>query len=222
MILKNLIRRPMRSLLTLLGIAIGVATVVSLGAMAQGMMKNYGSVVGLSNDLLVSQANAFDVAYSSLDAELEQRLAAVPGVDEVDPGVYGWIVTDEMPFFLVFGYHPGSTAMAHYRITEGKPVTGPRQIAIGRRAADSLKKGIGSTLRLFGVPYEIVGIYETGQAMEESGGTVVLEDAQTITQKTRKVSLFQVGVRKGTDLTPGHGPHRGAGKRPGREQIERI
>ena len=62
MILKNLIRRPMRSLLTLLGIAIGVATVVSLGAMAQGMMKNYGSVVGLSNDLLVSQANAFDVA----------------------------------------------------------------------------------------------------------------------------------------------------------------
>ena len=200
MILKNLIRRPMRSLLTLLGIAIGVATVVSLGAMAQGMMKNYGSVVGLSNDLLVSQANAFDVAYSSLDAELEQRLAAVPGVDEVDPGVYGWIVTDEMPFFLVFGYHPGSTAMAHYRITEGKPVTGPRQIAIGRRAADSLKKGIGSTLRLFGVPYEIVGIYETGQAMEESGGTVVLEDAQTITQKTRKVSLFQVGVRKGTDL----------------------
>jgi ABC-type antimicrobial peptide transport system permease subunit len=201
MILKNLIRRPMRSLLTLLGIAIGVATVVSLGAMAQGMMKNYGSVVGLSNDLLVAQANAFDVAYSSLDAELEQRLAAVPGVDEVDPGVYGWIVTDEMPFFLVFGYHPGSTAMAHYRITEGKPVTGPRQIAIGRRAADSLKKGIGSTLRLFGVPYEIVGIYETGQALEESGGTVVLEDAQTITQKTRKVSLFQVGVRKGTDLT---------------------
>ena len=91
--------------------------------------------------------------------------------------------------------------MAHYRITEGKPVTGPRQIAIGRRAADSLKKGIGSTLRLFGVPYEIVGIYETGQAMEESGGTVVLEDAQTITQKTRKVSLFQVGVRKGTDLS---------------------
>ena len=49
------------------------------------------------------------------------------------------------------------------------------------------------------MPYEIVGIYETGQAMEESGGSVVLEDAKTITQKPRKVSLFQVGVRKGTD-----------------------
>ena len=43
MILKNLMRRPMRSLLTMLGIAIGVATVVALGAMAQGMIKNYGT-----------------------------------------------------------------------------------------------------------------------------------------------------------------------------------
>ena len=49
------------------------------------------------------------------------------------------------------------------------------------------------------MPYRIVGIYETGQGMEESGGVVVLEDAQTIAQKERKVSLFQVGLRKGAD-----------------------
>ena len=140
MIFKNLWRRKIRSFLTILGIAIGVAAVVGLGAMAEGMMKNYGSVVGLRRDLLVSQANAIDVAFSSLDAELEGRLLVVPGVEEVDPGVYGWIVTEEMPYFLVFGYHPGSIAMDHYRIVEGKPVTGPKQIALGRRAADSLKK----------------------------------------------------------------------------------
>jgi len=200
MIFKNLWRRKIRSFLTILGIAIGVAAVVGLGAMAEGMMKNYGSVVGLSRDLLVSQANAIDVAFSSLDAELEGRLLVVPGVEEVDPGVYGWIVTEEMPYFLVFGYHPGSIAMDHYRIVEGKPVTGPKQIALGRRAADSLKKRVDDSLRIYGVPYQIVGIYETGQALEESGGTVVLEDAQIITQKTRKVSLFQVGVRRGADL----------------------
>ena len=62
MILKNLWRRATRSLLTILGIAIGVAAVVALGAMAQGMVKNYGSAIGLSNDLLVIQANALDAA----------------------------------------------------------------------------------------------------------------------------------------------------------------
>ena len=91
---------------------------------------------------------------------------------------------------------PAALRMTHYRIVEGKPVTGPKQIVMGRRAAESLKKGVDDTVRLYGVPYRIVGIYETGQGMEESGGVVTLADAQEIAQKPRKVSLFQVGVRR--------------------------
>ncbi|RME82490.1 MAG: ABC transporter permease [Caldilineae bacterium] len=200
MILKNLWRRRTRTLLTILGIAIGVAAVVSLGAMAEGLMRNYGSVVGLSNDLMITQANAIDVAYSSLDEELADRLRSVPGVETVEAGVYGWIVTEEMPFFLLFGYEPDTVAMNHYRIVEGKPVTGPKQIAIGRRAQEALKKNVGDILRIYGVPYQVVGIYETGQGLEESGGVTTLEDAQEITQKQRKVSLFQVGVQRGADI----------------------
>ena len=104
MILKNLWRRPTRSLLTILGIAIGVAAVVALGAMANGMVKNYGKAMGTSNDLLVTQANALDPLFSSLDEDMAQRIQAVPGVEAVDPGVYTWIAIDEMPFFLIFGY----------------------------------------------------------------------------------------------------------------------
>lgn len=200
MIMKNLIRRPTRSLLTLLGIAIGVAAVVALGAMAQGMLVNYGSAVGVSNDLLVIQADALDPLFSALDDTFGTRIQAVPGVETVDPGVYAWIATDEMPFFLVYGYEPHSPAMAHYRIVEGKPVTGPKQIALGGRAAESLKKGVDDTVRLYGVPYRVVGIYETGQGMEESGGVVTLADAQDIAGKPRKVSLYQVGLRRNADV----------------------
>jgi ABC-type antimicrobial peptide transport system permease subunit len=200
MILRNLWRRPTRSLLTILGIAVGVAAVVALGAMAEGMVKNYGTSIGLSNDLLVIQANALDPLFSNLDEEMAQRIQAVPGVETVDPGVYTWITTDEMPFFLIFGYPTGSASTTHYRIVEGKPVSGPKQIAIGRRAADSLKKTVDDTVRLYGVPYRIVGIYETGQGMEESGGLVTLADGQDIAQKPRKVSLFQVGLRQNTDI----------------------
>ena len=131
MIVKNLVRRPMRTLLTLLGIAIGVAAVVALGAMAQGMVVNYGSAIGVSNDLLVIQANALDPLFSALDDTFETRIQAIPGVENVDPGVYAWIATDEMPFFLVYGYQPHSPAMGHYRIVEGKPVTGPTAIDDG-------------------------------------------------------------------------------------------
>jgi len=200
MVLKNLLRRATRSLLTIAGIAIGVAAVVALGAMAQGIAKNYTSAVGLSNDLLVTQANAYDIVFSSLGETIGDRLRAVPGVENVEAGVFGWINVDSIPYFLVYGYEPGSVAAAHYRIVEGKPVTGAKQIALGRRGAEALKLGVDDILRVYGVPYRIVGIYETGQGMEESGGVVTLEDAQTITQKQRQVSLFQVGVQRNANI----------------------
>lgn len=199
MVLHNLLRRATRSTLTILGIAIGVAAVVALGAMANGLSQSYGNVLGISNDLLVTQANTYDVVYSSLDETLGERIAALPDVTNVEPGVFTWYSFDELPYFLIYGYPPNSVAMQHYRIVEGKPVTGPGQIAIGRRAADALKAGLDDHLRINGAPYRIVGIYETGQGMEESGGVVVLEDAQAIAQKERKVSLFQVGLHRGAE-----------------------
>lgn len=199
LILHNLWRRFTRSFLTVLGIAVGVASVVSLGAMANGLATNYGGALGLSNDLLVTQKNAYDVVFSSLDETLGTRIEAISDVGNVDPGVFTWIAFEDSPYFLIYGYPAGSVAMDHYRIVEGKPVTSGGQIAIGRRGADALKKRVDDVLRINGIPYRIVGIYETGQGMEESGGVVTLEDAQSIAQKERKVSLFQVGLRKNAD-----------------------
>ena len=97
MILHNLLRRATRSMLTILGIAIGVATVVALGAMANGIANNYGSALGLSNDLLVTQTNAYDVVFSSLDETLGERIAGLPDVANVDPGVFSWIHLTNCP-----------------------------------------------------------------------------------------------------------------------------
>ncbi|HMT22396.1 MAG TPA: ABC transporter permease, partial [Promineifilum sp.] len=138
MIIKNLWRRGMRSLLTILGIAIGVAAVVALGAMAQGIAKNYGSALGVNNDLLVSQANTYDVVFSSLDQDLGERIRSLPDVTNVDAGVFAWIAVGNTPYFLIFGYDPGSVAMEHYRIVAGKPLSGAKQIVIGQRGADAL------------------------------------------------------------------------------------
>jgi len=196
MIIRNLIRRRARSLLTLVGIAIGVAAVVSLGAMAEGMIQNYGNLFGGSGaDLLIMQKGAVEASLSSLEEVLGERIAALPDVESVDPGVMAYVSTEGLPFLVLLGYEPQSPAMKHFRTVEGEPVRSSRQVALGRRAVESLHKRIGDTVRIYGIPYRIVGIYETGQALEESGGVVVLTDAQEIAQKPRKVSLFQVRLR---------------------------
>lgn len=200
LLFKNLYRRATRSILTILGVAVGVASVVALGAMANGIAKNYGNSVALSNDIVVTQVNAYDVVFSNLDDTLGARIESVPGVSNVEAGVFGWINVDNVPYFLIFGYDADSVSIQHYRIVGGKPLTSAQQIILGRRGADALKLGVDDTLRIYGVPYRIVGIYETGQGMEESGGVVSLEDAQIITQKQRQVSLYQVGVQSNTDI----------------------
>ena len=51
----------------------GVRFPYCTGAMANGIAANYGNALGLSNDLLVTQANAYDVVFSSLDETLGDR-----------------------------------------------------------------------------------------------------------------------------------------------------
>ncbi|MEZ4767812.1 MAG: ABC transporter permease [Caldilineales bacterium] len=197
MIVKNLWRRKTRTLLTVLGIAIGVAAVVSLGAIGAGIVESYGSM--LSNpttDITVSQKDAIDISFSALDEDLLPRIQAVPGVEVVDPVVVGFVQSENLPFFIVFGYETDSLAIRHYTVVEGKPITGPREILLGTQAVEDLKLGVGDTVRLYGTPYQIVGIYETGQALEESGGVVSLAEAQEIASKPRQVNAFQIKTRR--------------------------
>ena len=160
MILKNLWRRITRSSLTLLGIAVGVAAVVALGTIAQGMSKNYATTIGGGdNDLLITQADALDPVYSKLDDTVGLRLQSLPGVERVEPGIYTWVATEDLPFLLIFGYDPASVAIQHYRVIDGQPLKTSGQMVLGQRAAESLKKGTGDTVRIYGQPYRIAGIF---------------------------------------------------------------
>ncbi len=118
MILKNLWRRGTRSLLTLHGIATGVAAVVALGSIGNGIANNYGGALGLNNELIVSQAGALDVLMGGLDEKLAERIATIPDVTNVDPGVFTFINVEGSPFFLIYGYPPNSAATQHYRIVD--------------------------------------------------------------------------------------------------------
>jgi len=111
--LRNLWRRPVRTALTMLGIAIGVAAVVSLGAMAEGFVTNYNTAVGLESDILVSQANAYDVLFSIVDETFKERIQAVRTSKRWSPAsIPGSQRRDAL--LLVFGYEPGSAALRHY------------------------------------------------------------------------------------------------------------
>jgi ABC-type antimicrobial peptide transport system permease subunit len=193
MVWRNLWHRRTRSLLTVLGVAIGVAAVVALGAMAQGLAEGYASAAS-GADLLVMQADAYDVTLSAVDEALGPQIAALSGVRDVSGVVVGIAQLEGIPYFIVGGHDPRGTSIRHFRVVEGQGLARDRQILLGRQAAGHLKKSVGDSLRLFGSSFHIMGVYETGQMFEDSGAVIALSDAQRIFKKSRRVTFFQVNL----------------------------
>jgi ABC-type antimicrobial peptide transport system permease subunit len=202
--IKNLLRRKIRTLLTILGIAIGVAAIVGLGALTNSLQAGYGSMLqGSKADLVLSQPNAMDISYSSVDEEIGKQLVAAPEVSEVSAMLQGFTAAEDQPFFFIFGYPDHSFIMPRFKIKTGagldshEAVTAHgKPVLLGSAAAEILDKSVGDTLRLTGSIYRIIGIYETGDAFEDSGAVMSLKDAQELLGRQRQVSLYYIRLKE--------------------------
>src|SRR5512139_509642 len=203
MILRNLLRRKTRTLLTMFGIGIGVAAIIGLGVMVDGLQAGYGSMLaGSKADLVLSQPDSFDISYSSVDETIGKELAVMPEVSAISGMLQGWTQAESEPFFFVFGYPTESFALDHFQMLAGQRIdsretrdsTG-KPVMLGSAAAEVLKKSVGDSLRLTGSLFRVVGIYETGDAFEDSAAVANLADAQELVGRPRTVSLFYIQLK---------------------------
>ena len=198
MVFKNLFRRRGRTILTVVGIAVGAAAIVALGAVAGGMRAGYGAMAqGSRADLILTQAGALDVTMGNVDETVAEQLQAWPEVADVDGMLIGNVQAEESLYFFLFGYDPQGFAIAHFRIVEGQALGGVRgkPLILGREAAQNLNKSVGDTFRVTGGTFRVVGIYETGDAFEEGGAVVPLNEAQNLLLQPHRVSLLYVRLR---------------------------
>ncbi|MBL8094071.1 MAG: ABC transporter permease [Anaerolineales bacterium] len=203
MLIKNLWRRRTRTLLTALGVAIGVAAVIALTAFGEGMADGFQGVMAASEaDLTVGQKDAMMLLFSSVDAEVGSELKQIPGVHAVAGTIVGFVQMTDAPYFVVMGEDPRGFAMARYRLIAGGPITGRYQMLLGHIAARNFGKTVGDTFHLAGSRYRIVGIYETGVSMEDGGGVIGLRDAQSAFEKRDKVTFFAVQVEGADQAEP--------------------
>jgi len=82
--LRHLVRSPLRSVLTVLGVAVGVATLVGVVSINRSVLDAFRSTVETiagKSDLIVSGTVA------GFDEELVERARAVPGVSHATPGL---------------------------------------------------------------------------------------------------------------------------------------
>lgn len=205
-ILRLLWRRRGRTLLTVLGISIGLAAVITLGGLTKGFIREFNRVATTSDvDLMVRQEGSSDIGYSAINERVGRQIAALPGVKSVSGLIIGMVTLEHaptVPFFIVMGYAPHEPAIQHFTIVEGRGLVGNREIIMGQPAATMLKTRVGQTIRLGESNFRVVGLYETGTAWEESGGVVSLRDAQQLLGKPRQVTLYGVKLESLQDVGP--------------------
>jgi ABC-type lipoprotein release transport system permease subunit len=226
MIFKNLFRRKGRTILTLIGIVIGVATIVALSAVAKGVRAGFAAMTqGSQADLILAQASGMSALVSSFDETVAGEVSALPEVAGVDGMPYSNALIDNKNYPFIFGHNPQGFAIDHFRILEGQSLASARgvrgkPIILGRRAAQSLDVQVGDTVRITGSAFRVVGIYETGVGFEDAAAVVPLQEAQTLALQPRHVSILYIKL-KDPGRAADHGGRcpNGAGRKTLRDEL---
>jgi ABC-type lipoprotein release transport system permease subunit len=203
MIIKNLGRRKGRTILTILSIGIGISAIIALGTLANGLEAGYNSMMaGSKADLVLSQPNAFDISFSVVDEDVGDTLENMPEVASSSGMLQGLVQSEDLPYFFVYGYPKGSFILDRFQIVDGISLYSSElqtmkgtPILLGSAAAEMLNKTPGDSIRLMDSVYRIVGIYETGETLEDRGALLDLPDAQSLVGMQRQVSLFYIQLK---------------------------
>lgn len=202
LILKNLIRQPVRTGLTVLGISVGITTVVALGVIAGSLKAASGEILKTGGaDFMVAQKGTADLSFSSVAEADWAAVAARPDVERASGVLFHITRAGSNPFFPLLGIRPADLAANPPPLQGGTlpAADSPAEILLGDTAAGELKAGVGETVTIAEISFQVVGIYHTGNTWEDAGAYAPLATVQKAASKPGVVTAVFVTVRDGAD-----------------------
>lgn len=192
-------RRPMRTVLTALGTALGIATIVALLAIAGGAQQSAGKFFKLGPaGLGLFQSAAADPTTSVLPTSLIPKLEATPGIQTATPLILLIEDIKSHPSAVAFGAEPNGFLLRQVVFLEGHMFRTPNQIIIGDDFAGEAHIGIGDTVTVSGRRLQVTGIYHNGISYQDSGAFLPLQTAQKLTGKQDEATTIAVELDAGT------------------------
>ena len=199
---KNLLRRRLRTLLTLCGIGMAIGAFVALVGFSRSFEHEWERLYSSSGtDIAVVDKNFMN---TSVNESLTPKLRAVPVVAQAEPMIFNIMDITPDVNALIFGWHQDSyefdslTFTSGGRFQDGKP-----EIILGELLARNLNKKVGDTVQLQGSTFTITGIFHGGTALEAGALILPIDQLQILSSLQGKVSGFHVRLRP---APPGESP----------------
>ncbi len=179
--LSRLAASKMRAVLTMLGVIIGVGSIVALVSVAQGATSGITNLIeGLGTNLISVSPGANNNGFvrgaagsaDTLTLADAEAIAGVEGVNQVAPQVSTIAVVvagDRNTTTTVSGITPAFQPVRAYEIWRGAFITEPayraglRVAVIGSATAEALKldeSAVGADILVGGVPFRVIGVLQ--------------------------------------------------------------
>ena len=200
LVVRNLLRRRVRALLTLVGITLGIATVVALGVITAGLKATASAFVRSGGaDFLVGQQGAADLSFSTIPEATVDRVAVLDGVDAIRVSLLHIFVQGSNPYFFLSGVR-FDELQAHPPVLEsGRLPRAGDEVALGVDAAADLGATEGDTAVLAGREFRVVGTFRSDVTWENGGAYASLATVQEMAGKSGMVSVASVWVDQDFD-----------------------
>jgi putative ABC transport system permease protein len=205
-VLRDVFRRRGRSILTIIGIAVGVFALVVLGAVAENdnvyVQRLTGYYSGVVTVIDAQDANFVGMANGNrpLLMDMRAKLEAYPGVKAAYPDANTLLADDYVSAIppMVLSVTPGMLReYVPFKVAQGRELAGTehRETLLGRDLATSKGLKVGDTMDIRGTKFTVVGVMaRTYVNLIDSAALVPLADAQQLYYQTLP-KAYQKGVK---------------------------
>jgi putative ABC transport system permease protein len=210
-VLHNLRRRKGRAIFLVIGLLIGVATVVTLlsltdamGQRAQHELENFGAniIITPRSDVLALNYGGIQLAGVNLVAkELEQSSLAniddIPNrrnVATIAPKVLGAVEVDGQRIMMM-GVDPAAEfKLKRWWSIAGRPVEQGHELLVGAAVVKRFNLNMGDTLKVNGQDFTVVGLLAKTGSQDDQLLIAPLDVAQATLGKPGQVSMVEIAA----------------------------
>ena len=202
--IKNIFRHKLRTLMTLLGAAVGISAFVSLTSVSNGFKTQLEDIVkNYSIDITVTSKGAATPVSSTILLSEYQELRRIKGVKNASSLIVGPVISPWNPYFLLFGVSSVEGFLNKLGIVEGRVFTsGEKGLILGERAAKRFNVKVNDKILLAEQEmFTVTGIYTSGSRIVDGAAVLDIKDAQIMLKREDYINMAFLQVTIGTDPT---------------------
>lgn len=199
-VLRGLLRRPLRTGFTLAGISIGIAAVVALVGMSRGFQKGWQLGLKARGTDIVVNNRVGGLTPKPFDASIRERIARLPHIGATCNILVEVTSVESSDLMILSAREWGSFCWNNLELVSGRMPRDAMEeaVVLGQTAADVLKKKIGDPIQIETKELKVVGIVKGGAIVEDGSVILSLPLLQGILGSPNQINAIDIRLTPST------------------------